>query len=74
MKCQSAAQYFVLVVSITTKRVVQSEKKKKPYKLGRDFTVLQGRFSSLERKCLSNYMAALQEQSYYCTTELSVTC
>lgn len=27
MKCQSAAQYFVLVVSITTKRVVQSEKK-----------------------------------------------
>lgn len=73
MKCQSAAQYFVLVVSITTKRVVQSEKKK-PYKLGRDFTVLQGRFSSLERKCLSNYMAALQEQSYYCTTELSVTC
>lgn len=30
MKCQSAAQYFVLVVSITTKRVVQSEKKKNP--------------------------------------------
>lgn len=74
MKRQSATQYFILVVPITTKRTVQCEKN---YKLGRDFTILQGSLSSRERKCLSNYnaisMAVLQLQSYYSITVLSAT-
>lgn len=74
MKCQSAIPSIVFYSGCFHHHCpVWTVQYEKNYKLGRDFTILEGSLSSLEIKCLSNHnaisMAVLQLQSYYYITQ-----